>query len=327
MEYIKLGKSDLNVSRLCLGCMSFGKENDLLKWVLNQEQTDEIIKKALDLGINFFDTANIYSGGTSEIFIGNSFKKFVKNRKDIIVATKVYFNEGKLSKEAILREIDGSLKRLQLDYVDLYIIHRWDYDHPIEETMEALNECVKSGKVRYIGCSALFPYQLLKANMIARKNGWAEFISIQNHYNIIYREDERDLVQLVEEEGMLMTPYLPLAAGRVCRMWDEDTKRFNNDPYNKLNYDTQKDMDFPIVKRIKEVADKLKITMAQVSISWLLSKKFIASPVVGCTKLSQLEDLVDGVKIKLSEEDIKYLEELYKPHKLSGALKKGEKLI
>ena len=281
MEYIKLGKSDLNVSRLCLGCMSFGKENDLFKWVLNQEQTDEIIKRALDLGINFFDTANIYSGGTSEIFIGNSFKKFVKNRKDIIVATKVYFNEGKLSKEAILREIDGSLKRLQLDYVDLYIIHRWDYDHPIEETMEALNECVKSGKVRYIGCSALFPYQLLKANMIARENGWAEFISIQNHYNMIYREDERDLVQLIEEEGMQMTPYLPLAAGRVCRMWDEDTKRFNTDAYNKLNYDTQKEMDFPIVKRIKEIADKLKITMAQVSISWLLSKKYIASPIVG----------------------------------------------
>jgi len=327
MEYIKLGKSDLKVSRLCLGCMSFGKENDLFKWVLNQEQTDEIIKRALDLGINFFDTANIYSGGTSEIFIGNSFKKYVKNRKDIIVATKVYFNEGKLSKEAILREIDGSLKRLQLDYVDLYIIHRWDYEHSIEETMEALNECVKSGKVRYIGCSALFPYQLLKANMIAREKGWAEFISIQNHYNMIYREDERDLVQLLEEEGMLMTPYLPLAAGRVCRMWDEDTKRNNNDQYNKLNYDTQKEMDFPIVKRIKEIADKLKISMAQISIAWLLSKRFIASPVVGCTKLSQLEDLVAGVKIKLSEEDIKYLEELYKPHKLSGALKKGEKLI
>ena len=327
MEYIKLGKSDLKVSRLCLGCMSFGIPNDLFKWVLNQEQTDELIKKALDLGINFFDTANIYSGGTSEIFIGNSFKKYVKNRKDIIVATKVYFNEGKLSKEAILREIDGSLKRLQLDYVDLYIIHRWDYDHPIEETMEALNECVKSGKVRYIGCSALFPYQLLKANMIAREKGWAEFISIQNHYNMIYREDERDLVQLVEEEGMLMTPYLPLAAGRVCRMWDEDTKRNKNDSYNKLNYDTQKDMDFPIVKRIKEIAEKLKISMAQVSIAWLLSKKFIASPGVGCTKISQLEDLVAGVKIKLNEEDIKYLEELYRPHKLSGALKKGEKLI
>jgi len=193
MEYIKLGKSDLKVSRLCLGCMSFGKENDLFKWVLNQEQTDEIIKRALDLGINFFDTANIYSGGTSEIFIGNSFKKYVKNRKDIIVATKVYFNEGKLSKEAIIREIDGSLKRLQLDYVDLYIIHRWDYVHPIEETMEALNECVKSGKVRYIGCSALFPYQLLKANMIAREKGWAEFISIQNHYNMIYIEKMKEI--------------------------------------------------------------------------------------------------------------------------------------
>jgi aryl-alcohol dehydrogenase-like predicted oxidoreductase len=328
MEYVNLGKSDLKVSRLCLGCMSFGEaKQGMNAWVLNQEQTDEMIKSALDLGINFFDTANIYSGGTSEIFIGNSFKKYVKNRKDIIVATKVYFNEGKLSKEAILREIDGSLKRLQLDYVDLYIIHRWDYEHPIEETMEALNECVKSGKVRYIGCSALFPYQLLKANMIAREKGWAEFISIQNHYNMIYREDERDLVQLIEEEGMQMTPYLPLAAGRVCRMWEEDTKRYNNDPYNKLNYDTKKDMDFPIVKRIKEIADKLKISMAQVSIAWLLSKKFIASPVVGCTKLSQLEDLVAGVKIKLSEEDIKYLEELYKPHKLSGALKKGEKLI
>ena len=185
MEYAQLGKSDLKVSKLCLGCMSFGKPNNYFKWILNQEQTDEMIKKALDLGINFFDTANFYADGTSEIFIGNSFKKYVKNRKDIIVATKVFFNEGALSKEAILREIDGSLKRLQLNYVDLYIIHRWDYTHQIEETMEALNECVKSGKVRYIGCSDIFPYQLLKANMIAKKNGWAEFISIQNHYNII----------------------------------------------------------------------------------------------------------------------------------------------
>jgi aryl-alcohol dehydrogenase-like predicted oxidoreductase len=173
--------------------MSFGEvQEGGHTWVLNQEQTDEMIKRALDLGINFFDTANCYGKGTSETFIGNSFKKFVKNRSDIIVATKVRFNEGGLSKEAILREIEGSLKRLQMDYVDLYIIHRWDYDHPIEETMETLNELVKSKKVRYLGCSALFGYQLLKANMIARKNGWAEFVSIQNHYNIIYREDERD---------------------------------------------------------------------------------------------------------------------------------------
>ena len=177
MEYIKLGKSDLNVSRLCLGCMSFGELSEgWHEWVLNQEQTDEMVKRALDLGINFFDTANIYGKGSSETFIGNSFKKFVKDRKDIIVATKVRWNEGQLSKEAIMREIDGSLKRLQMDYVDLYIIHRWDYEHPIEETMEALNELVKSKKVRYLGCSSIFPYQLLKANMIAREHGWAEFI-------------------------------------------------------------------------------------------------------------------------------------------------------
>ena len=325
MEYIKLGKSDLKVSRLCLGCMSFGEvKPGMNDWVLNQEQTDEMIKRALDLGINFFDTANLYSSGTSEIFIGNSFKKFVKDRKDIIVATKVYFNPGILSKEAILREIDGSLKRLQLDYVDLYIIHRWDYTHPIEETMEALNECVKSGKVRYIGCSALYPYQLLKANMIAREHGWAEFISIQNHYNIIYREDERELTQLIEEEGMSMTPYSPLAAGRVCRMWTDGTKRGETDQFAKHKYDSEKDNDMPIVQRIKEIADKLKVTMAQVSISWLLSRKNVASPVIGCTKIKQLEDLVAGVKIKLSEEDIKYLEELYKPHKTVGALSKEE---
>ena len=221
MEYVKLGKSDLKVSRLCLGCMQFGEPSPGNTWVLNQEQTDEMIKKALDLGINFFDTANIYGNGSSETFIGNSFKKFVKNRSDIVVATKVFFNEGALSKEAILREIDGSLKRLQMDYVDLYIIHRWDYNHPIEETMEALNELVKNKKVRYLGCSAMFPYQLLKANTVARQHGWAEFISIQNHYNLIYREEEREMFQLLEEEKMVMTPYSPLAAGRLCRLYTD----------------------------------------------------------------------------------------------------------
>jgi aryl-alcohol dehydrogenase-like predicted oxidoreductase len=325
MEYTKLGKSDLNVSRVCLGCMSFGEVSEgWHEWVLNQEQTDEMIKKALDLGINFFDTANIYGKGSSETFIGNSFKKLVKNRSDIIVATKVYFNEGCLSKEAILREIDSSLKRLQLDYVDLYIIHRWDYDHPIEETMEALNEVVKQGKARYIGCSAMYPYQLLKANMIARQNNWKEFISIQNHYNIIYREDERELAQLIEEEGMSMTPYSPLAAGRVCRMWSDDTLRSKTDKTAVKKYDDAKETDLPIVKRIKEIADKMKISMAQVSLAWLLSKKLVASPIIGCTKISQLEDLVKAVKVKLSDDDIKYLEELYKPHNIVGALKKGD---
>ena len=323
MEYVQLGKSNLKVSKLCLGCMSFGKTSEKWPWVLNQEETDQMIKKALDLGINFFDTANVYSDGSSETFIGNSFKKFVKNRKDIVVATKVYNNEGRLSKEAILREIDGSLKRLQMDYIDLYIIHRWDYEHPIEETMETLNELVKCGKVRYLGCSALFPYQLLKANMIARKNGWAEFISIQNHYNLIYREEEREMIQLLEEEKMVMTPYSPLAAGRVCRLYtDEKTKRSSKDPINVKKYEHAKDIDIPVIQRIKELADKKKVTMAQLSLAWILSKPLVASPVIGCTKISQLEELCDVFKIKLSEEDIKYLEELYVPHKTVGALSK-----
>ena len=323
MEYIQLGKSDLKVSKLCLGCMSFGKVTEKRPWVLNQEETDAMIKRALDLGINFFDTANTYGDGSSETFIGNSFKKFVKDRKDIIVATKVYNNEGKLSKEAILREIDGSLKRLQMDYVDLYIIHRWDYDHPIEETMETLNELVKSKKVRYLGCSALFPYQLYKANAIARKNGWAEFISIQNHYNLIYREEEREMIQLLEEENIVMTPYSPLAAGRVCRLYtDEKTKRSSNDPGNVKKYEHAKDIDIPVIQRIKEVADKMKVTMAQVSLAWILSKPLVVSPVIGCTKISQLEELCQVFKIKLTEEEIKYLEELYVPHKTVGALSK-----
>ena len=315
----------MKVSKICFGCLSFGKKTKVRPWTLSQEETDILIKKALDLGINFFDTANMYSEGTSETFIGNSFKKFVKDRKDIIVATKVYFNEGKLSKEAIFREIEGSLKRLQMDYVDLYIIHRWDYDHPKEETMEALNELVKLKKVRYLGCSALFPYQLLKANSIAREHGWAEFISIENHYNLIYREEEREMFQLLEEEKMVMTPYSPLAAGRLCRMpTDEITKRFSDDPTNVEKYEHAKDIDYPVIKRIKEVADKMKISMTQVSLAWILSKPLVVAPVVGCTKISQLESICEVFKIKLSEEDIKYLEELYVPHKVVGALRKDK---
>ena len=211
-----------------------------------------------------------------------------------------------------------------MDYVDLYIIHRWDYDHPIEETMETLNELVKAKKVRYLGCSALFPYQLLKANTIARKNGWAEFISIQNHYNLIYREEEREMFQLLEEEKIVMTPYSPLAAGRVCRLYtDEKTKRSSDDPGNNKKYDHAKDVDIPVIQRIKEVSEKMKVTMAQVSLAWILSKPLVASPVIGCTKISQLEELCKAVKIKLSEEDIKYIEELYVPHKTVGALSKN----
>ena len=326
MEYVKLGKSDLKVSKICLGCMSFGEvQEGGPTWVLNQEQTDEMIKRALELGINFFDTANCYGKGTSETFIGNSFKKFVKNRSDIVVATKVRFNEGALSKEAIFREIEGSLKRLQMDYIDLYIIHRWDYDHPIEETMEALNELVKSKKVRYLGCSSIFPYQLLKANMIARQHGWAEFISIQNHYNLIYREEEREMIQLLEEEKMVMTPYSAMGAGRLCRLYtDEPTERFKDDPNAIFKYAQAKDLDIPVIKRVKEVADKMKISMALVALAWIYSKPYVAAPVLGFTKLSQLEEAVKVFSIKLAPEDIKYLEELYVPHPEKGPMKKDD---
>ena len=305
MEYIKLGKSELKVSRICLGCLSFGDETvGIHPWVLDQEKSDAIIKRALELGINFFDTANCYSKGTSEEFIGKSFKKYVKNRSDIVVATKVRHNEGKLSKEAIMREIEGSLKRLQMDYIDLYIIHRWDYDHSIEETMEALNELVVNKKVRYIGCSAIFPYQLYKANELARQKGWAQFIAIQNHYNIIYREEEREMMQLIEEEGMAMLPFSPLAAGRVCRLWDDENSKRSNTDVTAIRYDHAKDIDFPIVLRIQEIAKKMKITMAQVSLAWMFSKPLVASPVIGCTKIKQLEELCESVKIKLSEDNI-----------------------
>ena len=325
MEYVQLGRSDLKVSKICLGCMSFGEKTKTWPWTLDQEQTDAMIKKALDLGINFFDTANCYANGTSEVFIGNSFKKFVKNRKDIVIATKVRWNEGQLSKEAIMREIEGSLKRLQMDYIDLYIIHRWDYEHPIEETMEALNELVKSKKVRYLGCSSIFPYQLLKANMIAREKGWAEFISIQNHYNLIYREEEREMVQLLEEEKMVMTPYSALAAGRLCRLPTEETVRFKDDPNSNFKYDHSKDIDIPIIKRVKEIADKMKISMTLVALAWLYTKPLVVAPLLGFTKISQLEEAVKVFKVKLSEEDIKYLEELYTPHPTIGAMKKPQK--
>ena len=325
MEYVTLGTSDLKVSKICLGCMSFGEKTKTWPWTLDQAQTDIIIKKALDLGINFFDTANCYANGTSEVFIGNSFKKFVKDRKDIIVATKVRWNEGQLSKEAIFKEIEGSLKRLQMDYIDLYIIHRWDYDHPIEETMEALNELVKQKKVRYLGCSSIFPYQLAKANMIAKKNGWAPFISIQNHYNLIYREEEREMIQLLEEEKMVMTPYSVLAAGRLCRLPEEESIRSKDDTNSDFKYGHCKDVDNKVIKRVKEVADKMKISMTLVSLAWMFSKKIVASILIGFTKLEQLEEAVKGLQVKLSEEDIKYLEEAYVPHKLVGPMSKPEK--
>ncbi|KAG4095748.1 Aldo/keto reductase [Neocallimastix lanati (nom. inval.)] len=320
MEYTTLGKSGIKISKICLGCMTFG-ERESFTWLLNQEQTDEMVKRALDLGINFFDTANCYNNGTSEIYLGNAIKKYAK-REDVVIATKVRLNEGGLSREAILREIEGSLKRLQMDYVDLYIIHRWDYNTPIEETMGALNELVQSGKVRALGCSAMFSYQLYKAQECARQHGWATFVSIQNHYNLVYREEEREMIQLLEEEGVVMTPYSPLAGGRLARLWDADTERFKKDEFAKRKYDADREIDLPVINRVKEIADKHQVTMGQVSMSWLLSRPLMAAPIVGVTKIKHLEDACKAVNLKLTEEENKYLEELYVPHRVVGAVKK-----
>ncbi|OUM59311.1 hypothetical protein PIROE2DRAFT_63841 [Piromyces sp. E2] len=320
MEYTTLGKSGIKISKICLGCMTFGEEKDR-PWLLNQEQTEEMVKRALDLGINFFDTANSYNSGTSEEYLGRALKKFVK-REDVVIATKVRFNEGGLSREAILREVEGSLKRLQTTYLDLYIIHRWDYETPIEETMGTLNELVENGKVRALGCSAMFSYQLYKAQECARQHGWARFISIQNHYNLVYREEEREMIQLLEEEEMVMTPYSPLAGGRLARLWEADSIRYKFDTINQRRYDRNREIDLPVVQRVKEIADKHQVSMGQISMAWLLARPLMASPIIGVTKIQHLEDACKAVNLKLSEEEMKYLEELYVPHNVTSAIKK-----
>ena len=330
MEYATLGKSGIKISRICLGAMTFGNANMVFDgkstptpWLLNQEQTDEMVKTALDNGINFFDTANCYNSGTSEIFLGKSLKKYAK-REDVVIATKVRFNEGELSPEAIERECNESLKRLDTTYIDLYIIHRYDYKHPFEDTMKALDKLVKEGKVKALGCSAMFPYQLYRCNEYARKNNLTPFVSIQNHYNLIYREEEREMAQLIDEEGMVMTPYSPLAAGRLAKYHDTSSSRTQNDPFAKMKYDGNKLIDEPVIERVHELSEKKKIPMGQISMAWLLSKKNVASPIVGVTKIEHLMDAIKAVAIKLTEEEIKYLEEPYVPHKVVGALKRED---
>lgn len=319
MEYIKLGNSDLNVSLICLGCMSFGDASGMQNWALNYDDSEVIIKKALDLGINFFDTANCYSNGSSEIYLGKALNKLVK-REDVIIATKVYFNPDKLKREAILREVDNSLKRLNTSYIDLLIIHRFDYDTPIEETMRALDEVVKLGKVRYIGASAMYAYQFAKMQDTARYLNLTPFISMQNHYNLLYREEEREMFKLLKEENVSSTPYSPLAGGRLARLWDAESKRSKIDAIAAKKYDSTKDEDIAIVKRVAEIASKYNVSMSEVSLSYLLSKDMVASPIIGATKIKHIEDAVKAVNLKLTNDDILYLEELYRPHKVVGAI-------
>ena len=326
MEYVRLGNSGLEVSRICLGCMSFGDPNVWIhKWVLNEEESRKIIKRALELEINFFDTANIYSLGISEEILGRAIRDFAK-RDEVVIATKVFFpmydgpNSGGLSRKAIMREVDNSLKRLGTDYIDLYIIHRWDYNTPIEETMEALHDVVKSGKVRYIGASAMYAWQFQKALYTAEKNGWTRFISMQNHYNLIYREDERELIPLCKDQNIALTPYSPLASGRLCRKGEADTLRNKTDQIAKQKYGSTYEVDQVIVDRVEEVAKNHGVSMAQIGLAWLLHKEQVAAPIVGVTKISHLEDAVNALSVSLSEEEIAYLEEPYVPHKIVGPL-------
>lgn len=320
MEYLKLGNSDLQVSRLCVGCMSFGDPaSNFHAWTLNAEESETIIKHALDLGINFFDTANVYSAGTSEEYLGRAIKNNVARDK-VVIATKVYFNEGKLSREAILREIDSSLKRLGTDYVDLYIIHRFDYGTPIEETMEALDSLVKAGKVRALGASAMYGYQFYNMQLAAERNGWTPFVSMQNHYNLLYREDERELIPICKQQNVALTPYSPLAAGRLSRLeWKADTKRSQTDKTAISKYDSTQETDYGIVLRVNELAEKYGATMTQISLAWHFAKG-VTAPIIGATKAKYFDDAVGAFNIKLTEDDIAYLEELYVPHKIVGAL-------
>lgn len=322
MEYTKLGNSGIEVSRLCLGCMSFGDTaSQMHAWTLDPEQSEKIIRHALDLGINFFDTANCYSAGTSEEYLGRAIKKNVARDK-VVLASKVYFNDGKLSKAAIAREIDGTLRRLGTDYLDLYIIHRFDYETPVEETMEALDALVKAGKVRALGASAMYGYQFYTMQLAARDNGFTPFVSMQNHYNPLYREDERELIPICRQMNVALTPYSPLAAGRVARPnWDADTMRSKTDKVAHSKYDSTEETDTAIAMRIRELAEKRGVTMTQVAFAWHFAKG-IASPIIGATKEKYLDDAVGAFAINLTVEEVAYIDEPYVPHKIMGALSK-----
>ncbi|MBK9124865.1 MAG: aldo/keto reductase [Chloroflexi bacterium] len=325
MEYTKLGHTGLDVSRICLGAMSFGAAEGWVhnSWALNEEDSRAIVKKALELGINFFDTANVYSMGTSEEYLGRALKDYA-NRDEVVIATKVRgrMREGPngegLSRKAILSALDASLKRLGTDYVDLYIIHRWDYNTPIEETMATLHDVVTAGKVRYIGASAMFAWQFQKALHVADQNGWTRFVSMQNHYNLIYREEEREMNPLCHAEGVASTPYSPLASGRLSRDFAETTVRLETDPIAKGKYDASADADKLVIERVGEVAEKHGVPRTQIALAWLLHKAPVVAPVIGATKLSHLDSPVASVTTKLSPEEIQYLEEPYVPHRIVG---------
>ncbi len=324
MEYTRLGTTGMKVSRICLGCMGFGDPAWVHKWVLDEENSRPVIRQALEMGINFFDTANMYSLGRSEEILGAALKDFAR-RDEVIIATKVFSrmtpdpNGAGLSRKAILSEIDHSLRRLQVDYVDLYQIHRWDYETPVEETMDALHDVVKSGKARYIGASAMYAWQFQKAQFAAERHGWTRFVSMQNHLNLIYREEEREMMPLCVDQGVGVIPYSPLAAGRLARQWTAGSSvRAETDEIARWKYDSTADTDRRVIERVTEVAEKHGVSHANIALAWLLQKEMVAAPIIGATKISHLEEAVAALETPLSAEDVAYLEEPYVPHRVVG---------
>jgi aryl-alcohol dehydrogenase-like predicted oxidoreductase len=321
MEYTRLGATGLEVSRICLGCMSFGvPDRGSHTWTLDEEASRPLLQRALELGVNFLDTANVYSDGTSEEIVGRAVRDLAR-REDVVLATKVHGrmrpgpNGGGLSRKAIMAEIDASLRRLGTDYVDLYQIHRWDPHTPVEETMEALHDVVKAGKARYLGASSMWAWQFAKAQATAERRGWTPFVSMQDHYNLLYREEEREVLPLCADQGVGVIPWSPLARGRLARAWDEDTERSATDSFGQTLY---VESDRTIVERVSEVAGELGVSRAQVALAWLLAQPVVTAPIVGATKLSHLEDAVAAVDVRLDDDVVARLEEPYAPHAVVG---------
>jgi aryl-alcohol dehydrogenase-like predicted oxidoreductase len=316
-----MGRTGVDVSVICLGCMGFGDASlGKAKWSVDEDASREIIRQALEAGVNFFDTANIYSVGTSEEFTGRALRDMAK-REEIVLATKIYMpmregpNSGGLSRKAILAEIDNSLRRLETDYVDLYQIHRWDYHTPIEETLEALSDVVAAGKARYIGASSMWAWQLAKALGLQERHGWARFATMQDHYNLLYREEEREMLPLCASEGVGVIPWSPLARGRLARPWDAETARTETDEFGKNLY---RDEDREIVDRVAEVAERLGTSSAQVATAWLLRNPVVTAPIVGITKPEHLQEAINAIDLELSDEDVKAIEDPYEPHAVAG---------
>lgn len=329
MRYAKLGKSDLLVSRICMGCMGFGNASSgQHSWTVDEAQTREIIKHGLEAGINFYDTAIVYQNGTSEQFTGRALRDFAR-RDEYVIATKFpprtqdEINGGITGRQHIENNLNQSLKNLGMDYVDLYIYHMWDYHTPMEEIMEGLDCVVKAGKARYIGISNCFAWQLAKANFYARENGLTEFVSVQGHYNLIAREEEREMAPFCYDQNIAMTPYSALAGGRLSRLPGESTKRQREDSYARFKYDNTKKADGKVIERVVEIAEKRGVSMTEISLAWLLSK--VTAPVAGATKFSHVDGAAKAVDLKLTKDEILYLEELYVPHALAGVMAQNGK--